>query len=86
MSSYLSTSSLATAMSLDLTCSFFSHAPSHRPDLFKMADFLTSELTSLGVSVEQKKLGTQKTDDGKEIDLPPAVLGKLGDDPNKVGL
>ncbi len=50
-----------------------------------MADFLTKELEALGVTVEQRPLGKQTTDEGKEIDLPPAVLGKLGDDKNKVG-
>jgi len=47
-----------------------------------MADFLVGELESLGVSVTKVDLGKQVLD-GEEIQLPPALLGKLGDDPKK---
>lgn len=55
---------------------------SYREHVFAMADFLVGELESLGVSVTKVDLGKQVLD-GEEIQLPPALLGKLGDDPKK---
>ena len=40
------------------------------------------ELTSLGATVRQVPLGKQILD-GKEIDLPPAILASIGNDPEK---
>ena len=40
-------------------------------------------MEGLGASVELAKIGKQKLDDGSEIDLPPILLGKLGNDPKK---
>lgn len=56
--------------------------PAHRKDVFAMADYLASELRSLGASIELRPLGKQ-TLDGVELDLPPAILGTLGTDPKK---
>jgi Cys-Gly metallodipeptidase DUG1 len=47
-----------------------------------MADFLTRELEALGVAVTKVDLGKQTLDD-QELQLPPALLGKLGDDKKK---
>jgi hypothetical protein len=47
-----------------------------------MADFLVGELEALGVSVTKVDLGKHLLD-GAELQLPPALLGKLGDDPKK---
>lgn len=47
-----------------------------------MADFLVGELEALGVSVTKVDLGKHLLD-GEELQLPPALLGKLGDDPKK---
>jgi hypothetical protein len=55
---------------------------SYRQHVFAMADFLAGELESLGVSVTTVDLGKQVLD-GEEIQLPPALLGRLGDDPKK---
>lgn len=55
---------------------------SYRKHVFAMADFLVGELESLGVEVTKVDLG-KHTLDGEELPLPPALLGKLGDDPKK---
>lgn len=47
-----------------------------------MADFIKAELEELGVSVKFVKLGSQ-TLDGEKIDLPPAILASIGNDPKK---
>lgn len=47
-----------------------------------MAAFLQSELEALGVSVRLADLGKQ-TLDGQELQLPPAILGSIGNDKNK---
>jgi Cys-Gly metallodipeptidase DUG1 len=48
-----------------------------------MGDWLAGKLESLGVKVEKRPLGKQVLE-GQELDLPAALLGELGDDPNKV--
>jgi Cys-Gly metallodipeptidase DUG1 len=49
-----------------------------------MAQFLVDQLTSLGAfNVEKRPVGTHKLE-GKEVDLPPVVIGQVGNDPNKV--
>lgn len=52
-----------------------------------MADFIKAELEALGVTVRLVPLGKQVLD-GQEIDLPPAILASIGNDPKKktVGL
>jgi Cys-Gly metallodipeptidase DUG1 len=52
-----------------------------RGDVVRMAQFLESELTSLGASVELRQLGKQP--DHPEIDLPPVVLARYGVDEDK---
>lgn len=54
----------------------------HRDDVFKMAKFMEDHLKGLGVQTRLEDLGTE-TIDGHEIELPPAVLGKIGEDPKK---
>ena len=56
--------------------------PAHRPDVFKMADFLVAELKALGAVVETRDLGKQDWH-GTELDLPPIVLASVGNDPKK---
>ena len=51
-------------------------------DVVAMADFLMDQLTSLGIKAEKRSIGTH-TFDGKEMDLPPVIIGQLGDDPKK---
>ncbi|KAK9477204.1 hypothetical protein V1514DRAFT_334501 [Lipomyces japonicus] len=46
-----------------------------------MAHFLEKELKALGAQVELRELGPQGA--GTNVDLPPIVLGKYGNDPNK---
>ncbi|KAK9461204.1 uncharacterized protein V1516DRAFT_623669 [Lipomyces oligophaga] len=45
-----------------------------------MSSFLASELKALGVEIELRYLGKQE---GTEVDLPPIILGKFGNDPEK---
>lgn len=47
-----------------------------------MGHWLDNELKALGVTTVFKDLG-QQTLQGKRINLPPAILGKLGEDPKK---
>ena len=47
-----------------------------------MADFLVGEMESLGIKAQKRDLGKHVLD-GEELQLPPAILGSLGNDPNK---
>lgn len=47
-----------------------------------MAHYVKEELEALGVSVKLVDLGRQILD-GEDIELPPAVLGWIGNDPKK---
>lgn len=47
-----------------------------------MAEFLADELKAVGCQVQSVPLGKQ-TLDGQVIDLPPALLAAIGNDPNK---
>jgi len=47
-----------------------------------MAVWLEAELNKYGVKTESRPLGTQELE-GKTLELPPAILGKIGDDPKK---
>jgi Cys-Gly metallodipeptidase DUG1 len=60
---------------------------SYRKHVFTMADFIKGELDALGVTVRLVPLGKHLLD-GQEIDLPPAILASVGNDPKKktVGL
>ncbi|EJD05311.1 CNDP dipeptidase [Fomitiporia mediterranea MF3/22] len=55
---------------------------SYRPHVFRMAEFLANELKSVGCEVKAVPLGKQVLD-GQEIDLPPALLASIGNDPSK---
>ena len=47
-----------------------------------MAEWLNGQLKSLGVDTKLVDLG-KHTMDGEELDLPPAILGTVGNDPAK---
>ncbi|KJA23862.1 hypothetical protein HYPSUDRAFT_39388 [Hypholoma sublateritium FD-334 SS-4] len=55
---------------------------SHRKDVFAMADWLNSQLTQLGVTTQLVDLG-RHTMDGEDLPLPPAILGRIGNDKEK---
>ncbi|KAG8928582.1 hypothetical protein FRC01_005707 [Tulasnella sp. 417] len=55
---------------------------SYREQVFEMSRFIVKELEALGVKVRTVDLGKQVLD-GQEIQLPPAILGSIGDDPKK---
>ncbi|TFK75601.1 CNDP dipeptidase [Pluteus cervinus] len=55
-----------------------------RDDVFNMAHWLDGQLKSLGVDTKLVDLGTQNVD-GKEIPLPPALLGQIGDFTSEAG-
>lgn len=48
-----------------------------------MSEYISKTLQSYGVEVELRPLGKQMME-GQELDLPPAILGSLGNDPKKV--
>jgi Cys-Gly metallodipeptidase DUG1 len=47
-----------------------------------MAHWLNNQLKAYGVETELKDLGLQHVD-GQELPLPPAILGRIGNDPAK---
>lgn len=55
---------------------------SYRQHVFDMATYLKSELESLGVKVTMVELGKHMLD-GVEVQLPPAILGEIGNDKSK---
>ena len=54
----------------------------HRPYVHTMGKWLQAYMESLKIQTELRHPGKQ-TLEGKEIELPPIVLGTLGTDPNK---
>lgn len=54
----------------------------HRADVVKMGEWLNTHLKVVGVSTQLVDLG-KHTMDGEELQLPPAILGKIGDDKSK---
>ena len=54
----------------------------HRADVVKMAEWLNEHLKAVGVSTQLVDLG-KHTMDGEELNLPPAILGRIGDDKAK---
>ncbi|KAI9847123.1 MAG: Cys-Gly metallodipeptidase [Thelocarpon superellum] len=52
-----------------------------RPDVFKMGDFLASELSALGAEVEKRPLGKQPH--AEHLELPPVVIARYGNDKKK---
>jgi len=54
----------------------------YRKDVFAMAEWLDAELKQLGVDTKLIDLG-KHTMDGQELLLPPAILGRIGNDPSK---
>ncbi len=55
---------------------------SYRPDVFRMSAWLDGQLKSLGVTTKLVDLGKHVMD-GQELPLPPAILGRIGDDLKK---
>ncbi|KAJ6473853.1 hypothetical protein C8R45DRAFT_835147 [Mycena sanguinolenta] len=56
--------------------------PAFRPRVLEMSDWITVQLKAVGVTTKQIDLGTHLMD-GHTLPLPPAVLGRIGDDPKK---
>jgi Cys-Gly metallodipeptidase DUG1 len=56
--------------------------PERRPDVLRMADWLETQLKKYGVETAKVPLGSQ-TLEGKELELPPAILGRIGEDKSK---
>lgn len=57
--------------------------PSHRQDVFRMAEFLQNELKALGAdNIETRDPGMQDFN-GTQIPLPPIVLATVGTNPAK---
>lgn len=55
---------------------------SRREDVKKMGVWLEAELNKFGVKTESIPLGKQHIE-GQVLDLPPALVGRIGDDPKK---
>ncbi|KAF8966547.1 hypothetical protein BDZ97DRAFT_1903667 [Flammula alnicola] len=54
----------------------------HRKDVLAMADWLNGQLKQIGVATQLVDLG-RHTMDGEDLPLPPAILGRIGDDRSK---
>lgn len=54
----------------------------HRKDVFAMSEWLNVQLKQLGVDTKLVDLGKHFLD-GQELLLPPVILGRIGNDPNK---
>ncbi|XP_014230542.1 cytosolic non-specific dipeptidase [Trichogramma pretiosum] len=57
--------------------------PESRGEIVKMMHWAENEFKKLGATTELADLGTQKLVSGRELPLPPALLGTLGNDPKK---
>ncbi|KAJ3324511.1 hypothetical protein HDU76_013404 [Blyttiomyces sp. JEL0837] len=55
----------------------------HRPEVFRMGEWLVTELERLGATDIKKHNPGKQTLEGQELDLPPIVLGTFGTDPSK---
>ncbi|KAJ7594376.1 hypothetical protein C8J56DRAFT_435860 [Mycena floridula] len=53
--------------------------PLRRPDVIKMAHWLNDELKAVGVETTLVDLGME----AENLPLPPAILGRIGNDPSK---
>jgi Cys-Gly metallodipeptidase DUG1 len=54
----------------------------HRQDVFAMAEWLNSQLKQVGVDTKLVDLGRHIMD-GQDLPLPPAILGRFGNDSTK---
>ena len=66
-----------------MRCSTKELITSYIKDVEAMAEWLLQQLISLGVKAEKRAIGQHKLE-GKDVDLPPVIIGQLGNDPNKV--
>ncbi|XP_034456124.1 LOW QUALITY PROTEIN: cytosolic non-specific dipeptidase-like [Hippoglossus hippoglossus] len=57
--------------------------PEKRGEIKKMMEMAAKEIKRLGGEVEMVDIGKQTLPSGKEIPLPPVILGHLGSDPSK---
>ncbi|KAF5274858.1 hypothetical protein FQA39_LY07040 [Lamprigera yunnana] len=57
--------------------------PENRKDTIEIMHWTAKHLRELGATIELRDMGTQILHNGKEIPLPPAILGYLGQDPGK---
>ncbi|KXN88424.1 Cys-Gly metallodipeptidase DUG1 [Leucoagaricus sp. SymC.cos] len=55
---------------------------SRRPDVIRMANWINDQLKAVGVTTRLADLGMQEIE-GQTLPLPPAVLGRIGNDKNK---
>ncbi|PVD33413.1 hypothetical protein C0Q70_04669 [Pomacea canaliculata] len=57
--------------------------PEKRPEIRRMVEWTAELLRAQGGECTLKELGNQTLPDGTVLELPPALLGTLGNDPNK---
>jgi len=57
--------------------------PETRPEIRRMMNWMGDELKALGSAIEYVELGNQTLPDGSVLELPPVLMGELGNDPNK---
>ncbi|KAJ7291897.1 hypothetical protein C8J57DRAFT_1274164 [Mycena rebaudengoi] len=57
--------------------------PLRRPAVIEMAHWLDAQLRAVGVSTRLADLGVETLSSGQTLPLPPAILGKIGNDKAK---
>ncbi|CAH1099746.1 unnamed protein product [Psylliodes chrysocephalus] len=57
--------------------------PEKRNEITKMLEWALQRLHKLGATAELRDIGSQTLPDGSTIQLPPVLLGTLGNDPSK---
>ncbi|KAG8038352.1 hypothetical protein G9C98_006679, partial [Cotesia typhae] len=57
--------------------------PDSRSECVKMMEWMEKKMKALGASTELADIGMEKLHDGREIPLPPILVGSLGNDRSK---
>ncbi|KAH9372793.1 hypothetical protein HPB48_022689 [Haemaphysalis longicornis] len=60
-----------------------SSSPEARGEVVRMVNWMKEKLEKEGATCDLKELGEQTLLSGAKLKLPPVLLGRLGDDPNK---
>jgi nonspecific dipeptidase len=57
--------------------------PTVRDECTRMAQYIAKEIEQLGGKTRLADVGKEKLEDGTELDLPPVLVGEIGNDPAK---
>ncbi|KAF7358639.1 CNDP dipeptidase [Mycena sanguinolenta] len=71
-----------TRLSEAVAIASISGDPAYRPRVLEMSNWLNKQLKAVGVITKQVDMGKHIMD-GQTLELPPVVLGRIGEDPKK---